>query len=344
MNNPMPSPAQPRALGSLNEQPPYEGQPPGRIRDDGFSRQALGHTAPTWRVLKQRGWVHTVTHGQYEYRELTVAGHAALRRADNALRKAVAAELEHDPYAMTQEEYALLRSMVTNRTQPGTMATEEMRRRDYRLRIALEAKRYIEAAPTPDGWRISRAGADALNHREGVAQRDPDSAPRPDRDHTLPYHLRHLIIKAIDEECGQLPFHADREHVRELEQRGLAYRHEPSYTRVLTAAAYVAVGRSTDTERMVRLALGQLERDAPSMDNEQLKAFFIRSCPSGLSVQSFTEALYSLSEYRTGIQHVQQQYQEDYEELRMREQDVYERLTAEAHPGQAAATEEEPCD
>lgn len=343
MTNPMPSPAQHRALGTLNEQPPYQGQPPGRIREDGFSRQALGHTAPTWRVLKQRGWVHTVTHGQYEYRELTVEGHAALRRADNALRAAVAAELEHDPYAMTQEEHALLRGMATNRERPGTMTTEELRHRDYRVRIALEAKRYIEPAPTPDGWRISRAGAAALNHRQEVAQRDPDSAPRPDRDHTLPYHLRHLIIKAIDEECGQLPFHADHEHVRELEQRHLAYRHEPSYTRVLTAAAYVAVGRSTDTERMVRLALGQYERDAEHMDNEQLKAFFIRSCPSGLSVQSFTEALYALAEVRTGIQQVQQAYAEGYEALRVREQDVYERLNTEAHPGQTD-TEEGPCD
>lgn len=343
MTNPMPSPAQHRALGSLNEQPPYQGQPPGRIRDDGFSRQALGHTAPTWRVLKQRGWVQVVAYNQYDYLELTDTGRAALRRADNGLRAAAAAELEHDPYAMTQEEYALLRSMATNRERPGTMTTEELRRRDYRLRVALEAKGYTDAAPG-GGVRISRAGAAALNHRDGTEQRDPDPAPRPDRDHTLPYHLRHLIIKAIDEECGQLPFHADHEHVRELEQRGLAYRHEPSYTRVLTAAAYVAVGRSTDTERMVRLALGQYERDAEHMDNEQLKAFFIASCPSGLSVQSFTEALYALAEVRTGIKQVQQVYEQAYEALRVREQELYGRATAEAHPDQAEATEEEPCD
>jgi hypothetical protein len=321
MPNPTPTPPQHRALGYIDEQLPYEGMPPGRLRMDSFLVKS-GVGRATWRAVQSHGWAQVEPSNDYDYLVLTPQGRAVLRAASDRVRQQAAQELEADPYAMTDEEYALLRRMSLDRQRPGHMPVHELRREEYQLRLRLEAKLFIEAAPGGDMVRISHAGAAALNHRSNP---DPDPVPRPDRDNTLPYRLRQAIIDAIDLHVGQLPFHITHEDRDELTARGLVRRLVPTYTWGLTAAAYVAVGRAGDTRRILEIALRQYMKEADAWTSERREVWLAASCPTGLTVRSFSAALDALAALHDDQVRLGQKYSLDHAELARREQDVYER-------------------
>jgi len=131
---------------------------------------------------------------------------------------------------------------------------------------------------------------------------------------------------------GQLPHYTERHEVNELEELGLARRLKPTYVWALTAAAYVAVGRAWDTQRMLEMAVRQYQKEGPAMSPERRQAWLAASCPTGLSVQSFSEAVDALVALHDDKVALGQKYAEEHQALALREHELLTGAFLQAHP------------